>query len=322
MDFFKSLYKISEYDYWFDLDSKTAVIKFMIPYGYLSDGENKGYAHLMEHMIIQENKEYFKELEQQGIQFNALTSEYMTEFVFLDAEGHQLTQQLKSGSLKLAFLKFFRKESLELEQKTILEEHALLSNRTGRVEADTMIGTTEEIKNFNLAVLNRLKREIYQNYHTILFGPAVFFNPEKTHYERYKENRKLKRWSERIDIIEAVKKPDGSGINLLLQADLYGELFAYCMHILFSDLIGGYTLEIKKKPKLIVLEIRGAMDELGEVLKYKVNSFYRYDILFSSFQFLCKEITYLLYCMSERVDLEKAYLEENWEDKLYEICSP
>ena len=128
--------------------------------------QKSGYAHLIEHMIIQANKKYLTYLEKQGIQFNAETKDCMTEYIFIDLQSELLLDELKEGNLEKIFDTGFKEEALAIERGTIAQEHLLLSNQMDEADVSEMIGNREEIANFKLARADTIKKGIYSKYHT------------------------------------------------------------------------------------------------------------------------------------------------------------
>lgn len=69
-----------------------------------------GYLHLLEHMLIQQNRQWFTYIENENVCFNAITSKDRIEFIFL--YFHK--------TITIDFMKFFETnfshENLELEK--------------------------------------------------------------------------------------------------------------------------------------------------------------------------------------------------------------
>jgi len=56
MDMIENIQKRKDGTVQFQMDSDVVVIKFLIPLGFADLIQKSGYAHLIEHMIVQSNK--------------------------------------------------------------------------------------------------------------------------------------------------------------------------------------------------------------------------------------------------------------------------
>lgn len=298
---------------YFDMDSDVTVVKFVMPLGFVDLIQKNGYAHLIEHMVIQENKKYLTHLEKQGIQFNAETKDCMTEYIFIDLQSDLLLDELKNGNLEKIFKTEFKEESLEIEKGTIAQEHLLLSTQMDEADVSDMIGNREEIANFKLARADGIKEDIYPKYSTMVFTNSGIVEIKNGREGIYIDEAN---WFNEVTFLNFVRCQDYTEFEV--KSGIHSEILAYCLRILFCDTILDYRLKLQRYEENIRIKIIGDIDNIKNVIQYKSNAYHHYYLLLTSFKYLCNEVTYVTYHLVNNIDIEKMYMSDDWEEKLFE----
>lgn len=298
---------------YFDMDSDITVVKFVIPLGFADMIQRSGYAHLIEHMIIQTNKKYLTYLEKQGIQFNAETKDCLTEYIFIDLQSKILLEELKTGNLEKIFDTGFEENSLAIEKGTIAQEHLLLSNQMEEAEVSKMIGSPEEIANFQLEKADKIRQKNYSKYDTMVFANSFHETPILKGGNIAVDEMN---WFEKVDFLAISRF--SNGIELKLKRDLYSEILTYCLRIWFCDMLKEYRLKVEHSMEQIHLKIVGNIENIESMVQYKQNAYHYYYLLLTSFKYLCNEVTYVTQHLTNPMDIEKIYMENNWEGKFCE----
>lgn len=298
---------------YFDLDSDVTVVKFVIPLGFADLIQKSGYAHLIEHMIIQANKKYLVHLEKQGIQFNAETKDCMTEYIFIDLQSNLLLDELKKGNLEKIFRTEFKEESLEIERGTIAQEHLLLCNQMDEADVSDMIGKREEIENFKLMRADSLRKDIYSKYNTMVFTNSVIPEVKNCKEDVYIDEAN---WFDNITFLKFIRCSEY--VEFEMEKELHAEILTYCLRILFCDMLRSFGLKIQRLGEIICIRIIGNIENIESVIQYKSNAYHHYYLLLTSFKYLCNEVTYVTQHLVNNIDIKKMYMSSNWEEKLYE----
>lgn len=311
MDMIENIQKQEDGTVRFQMDSDVVVIKFLIPLGFADLIQKSGYAHLIEHMIVQSNKKYLTYLEKQGIQFNAETKDSMTEYIFIELQDGILQEELDSGNLEEIFETEFEQRGLSIEKNTILQEHLLLCSRLDEAEVNEMIGSREEIEEFELDKAKKIHEGQEGTYSTIIFGKLEQEDREDARLEKmiFEED-----WIEKVNFEEIIRQDDK--VEIHVKKDRYGEVLSYCLRILFCGMVTDYALKIIHKSDIIKIVIKGDIRQLREVNQYKENAYHHYYLLLTSFKYLCNEVTYVTRYLEGDPDIEKTYFQSNWEEKL------
>ncbi len=311
MDMIENIQKQEDGTVRFQMDSDVVVIKFLIPLGFADLIQKSGYAHLIEHMIVQSNKKYLTYLEKQGIQFNAETKDSMTEYIFIELQDGILQEELDSGNLEEIFETEFEQKGLSIEKNTILQEHLLLCSRLDEAEVNEMIGSREEIEEFELNKAKKIHAGQEGTYSTIIFGKLEQENREDARLEKmiFEEE-----WIEKVSFEEIIRQ--GNKVEIHVKKDQYGEVLSYCLRILFCGMVTDYALKIVHKSDIIKIVLEGNIRQLREVNQYKENAYHHYYLLLTSFKYLCNEVTYVTRYLEGDPDIEKTYFQSDWEEKL------
>lgn len=311
MDMIENIQKQEDGTVRFQMDSDVVVIKFLIPLGFADLIQKSGYAHLIEHMIVQSNKKYLTYLEKQGIQFNAETKDSMTEYIFIELQDGILQEELDSGNLEEIFETEFEQKGLSIEKNTILQEHLLLCSRLDEAEVNEMIGSREEIEEFELNKAKKIHEGQEGTYSTIIFGKLEQENREDARLEKmiFEED-----WIEKVSFEEIIRQDNK--VEIHVKKDRYGEVLSYCLRILFCGMVTDYALKIVHKSDIIKIVLEGNIRQLREVNQYKENAYHHYYLLLTSFKYLCNEVTYVTRYLEGNPDIEKTYFQSDWEEKL------
>lgn len=311
MDMIENIQKQEDGTVRFQMDSDVVVIKFLIPLGFADLIQKSGYAHLIEHMIVQSNKKYLTYLEKQGIQFNAETKDSMTEYIFIELQDGILQEELDSGNLEEIFETEFEQKGLSIEKNTILQEHLLLCSRLDEAEVNEMIGSREEIEEFELNKAKKIHEGQEGTYSTIIFGKLEQENREDARLEKmiFEED-----WIEKVSFEEMIRQDNK--VEIHVKKDRYGEVLSYCLRILFCGMVTDYALKIVHKSDIIKIVLEGNIRQLREVNQYKENAYHHYYLLLTSFKYLCNEVTYVTRYLEGDPDIEKTYFQSDWEEKL------
>lgn len=302
---------------YFDMDSDITVVKFVIPLGFADLIQKSGYAHLIEHMIIQANKKYLTYLEKKGIQFNAETKDCLTEYIFIDLQSQVLLEELKTGNLEKIFDTKFEENFLTIEKGTITQEHLLLSNQMEEAYVSNMIGSKEEISKFQLSRADKIRQKNYSKYDTLIFSNAFSEKPiENSKYCDIDPDT----WFEKIEFLQISRF--SNGMELKLKRDLNAEILTYFLRILFCDMLKEYILKVVHSTKHIHLKLLGNIEKLESIIQYKQNAYHYYYLQLTSFKYLCNEVTYFTKHLTNNMDIEKLYMQNSWEEKFFEkiIC--
>lgn len=296
------------------IKSDITVVKYIFSAGYSNTEYTSGYAHLIEHMIIQVNKEYLTGLEKKGIHFNAETKECTTEFYFIELEEGVLLKELENEILDKMFEKKLTSEALEIEKKTIIQEHMLLCEKLDESKVDNIIGNKKEIESFQLEIANEMKDTYYENCFKVVVTniDRMQIATNKISVRDCNEN-----WVNKISILKVIKNVDE--MRFLLKKDQYAELLVYFLRILFNDVVRECSIDILDTDEEIEIVILGNKYDITEkVLRYKENAYVHYNILLSSLRFMCDEMSYIIVHKLYIFNLERLYKASEWEKFIYE----
>lgn len=326
MDMFKSLIRRDKHTFLFTMDVDVDAILITQDFGYLSDKRAafRGYAHLLEHMTIKSNNDYLNSLEKRGLIFNAETQEYLTCYIFLDLDGSIIVNELNRGVLYNLFCSDYTEEELEIERKTIIEEHALITNTMGKRNADLMLGSVEKIKEFNLDTLLATRKKRYSKHIYIIMGNKNNFT-EQFFYKQSLVNFDID-WYKKIQVLDIKYYKRYPVIEL--SVNFYSEFFVYCLRILFCSIEEVNTqLKIYRTYNRIKIQLVGNLrllkDAIISTTKYKEHAYFRYYMNLSSFKYLYTELIYITKYLSPFIELnglefEKVFFSVPWEMEFYE----
>ena len=308
-----------------DTDIDTVILTQ--PFGYqedLKEGYN-GYAHLLEHMTIKANNEYLNTLEKRGLVFNAETQENQTCYIFLDLTGGIIIKELESGTLKKIYLSTFTEEQLEVERKTIIEEHSLLSNIHGKQNIDKIIGTVVQIQSFDLNTLLRIKAKYYNEATCLLMGNPFHFSGELIFKNCHCNNIDTE-WFRHISIEDISYENNFPVLEFMINP--YTEFLAYCLKVLFSNSTDvNNLLKVSHEADKLKISFLGNGECLKRIMltngEYKKNAYFRYYINLSNGKFLQSELMYLIKYLSpfmsiKQLDFTLLFFNSLWEEALYE----
>lgn len=250
-----------------------------------------GYLHLLEHMLIKENREWFTKLENGNIYFNAVTSKETIEFIFFHFKKNiqiNFLEQLNT---------IFSIENLELERKTILQEKVWLDNTMqDSTEIKTIIGSENDIYSFDLINLNNLKKNLDK------VTKITFSNDKKG----FLLNKKYICVEDFQKSLVAIEKSNNYTMN---ENDLVGKLVIYFFNIVEKVMNDAFEFEVEKKKDCFKIITDRRIEKLN-----KKQVFSRYLILLNNFNFFEKEITFIIETFSAEIEnIEELFINTTWE---------
>ena len=164
-----------------------------------------GYLHLLEHILVKQNRSLIDNFESNLDIFNAITD--IDKMVFLFIHKNELF------SPKLDFKIAIFEHTFQLEKEIILEERRLYSNE--RKDINQIIGSSKDIEKFNL---NRLKRiSNGKNFNLI--------------HIRYNSKNRTNQDYDPIEIKGGFNIKWVTNSTFILKKDFNAELFSYYLYI-------------------------------------------------------------------------------------------
>lgn len=252
---------------------------------------NAGYLHLLEHMIIKENRDWFTKLENEGVYFNAITSKETIEFIFF-----YFNRNIQINLLE-RFDTVFSIENLELERKTILQEKVWLDNTMqDSTEISAIIGSELAIRSFELSKLNELKNNLDR------VTKITFSNNEKE-YLLSKKHIYVEDFQH--DLIR-MSNNDNHWIN---ENDLAGKLLLYFFNIVKIVKKDSVQFKLEKIEDHFKIITDTAIKKLN-----KRQIFSRYLILLNNFKLFEQEMTFIIDNFSAEIEnIEELFMDTQWE---------
>ena len=296
-------------EYICNIDSKSIVVKYIVPLGYLNNCVPTGYAHLLEHLYIKSNYRYLEELEGLGVQFNGVTKERYMEIILIDPSGEIIEKELNNYKLDNLFKSNFTNKDLEIEKNTIIQEHKILQKNMSYNDVNIMLGSIDEIKNFELDILNNFREDIEKDIKKIVF--------KNLKNNSIHSANKIE-WVRSVNILEFFKGKDS--VKLVLEDDFYARILIYVIKILLDSVYKLNDMKINNNNSMITVVIPVSYDRLIDIISnYKINSYNRYKLkLEASFKFLSDEVTYLVNHFHNYRFINELYYLDDWENILYE----
>lgn len=280
------------------------ILSFYFDYGYLSDNGN-GYAHLLEHMLIKIRQKCFEGVYENGIVFNAVTKEYVTEYTFINLRGGSYLE--KNYAIIESFFKNISISEIEIdmlkkEQNTILEELSILENRLGKAMAEQMLGTKRDIENFCLKKMHEIYSRNYKNKKTVIVVEQS--NIKDTFY---KIPQKIK-YSEKSLVIQR------KGGFIRLGKSQEANILLYFLRICsIAQLEKCWSInEIYEDSYEINIKVSGKLN-----IENKQHIMNRYRLMCSNLKMYMEEISYLVTNNLLYLDIYGSFM-ENWEGCLYD----
>lgn len=292
-------------------NSPVSLASVILPYGYKSKELKRGYAHLIEHMIIRCNMDYFNQLESRGIIYNAETQAEKTLFTFLDFDGKVLDNEVEHLGKLLECE--FGQNALDIEKKTIAQEHLYRASMYSIKSVNEAIGTPEEINQFSLESLIEARKAMMKSHKVLYISPST---------KRFKNvlkvcaNQELTDdWYKNISI-ENISEDENS-INIILKNDIYSELLAYSLNILCMCSFEHGKIEHYKNGDRIMIILHFNRDKFLSMIKDKSKSFSRYIIYLDTIKVYYQELADCINNIGLDFDAEKCYM-SRWEVRLLE----
>ena len=293
------------------VEDPVTLASIIIPYGYSSKEYERGYAHLIEHMVIQSNQEYFNMLESNGIIYNAETQAEQINFTFIDFNSDTLLHETEhlGDILKTEFTQ----KALDIEIKTIYQEHLYRSSTFSLDSVNTALGTVEEINNFDLEKLKKARDIALQKY------KLLFINPEPKRLGKELKKAPVYRindnWYKNIVITHF--ENNGNSINIRLKKDIYAELFVYALRILSMCSFDAYEIEHLRSENFIDIKLPFGKEEFLKMIKDKDKIFSRYILYLSTMKVYHQELAYCVNNIGVDFETHKCFMNE-WEEKVIE----
>ncbi|SFU81304.1 hypothetical protein SAMN04487886_11824 [Clostridium sp. DSM 8431] len=314
---FNKLKRTSLNEYFYDIDNDVDVIKYIIPCGYSSQDIPSGYAHLLEHMYINSNYKYLKELEKQGVRFNGATYDKFMVIDLIDSTGKNILRNSNFIKENKIMKNEFLEKQLQLEKKTIAQELGILRKTLGTEKADYMLGSPEEVKGFSINKLNEVYGKVQDKYVRVIFGNSQ--NNESLSEFRSKNEMS---WLKAL-AIKSIKH-DKDSFFIYLKDSYNARILFYSLYIFFDkDLqLGSPDYRVEAKDIIITVPVNYSKFE-SVISHYKENSINRYILRNSlSFKSLSSEVENIINIFNEYFDdysIENSeFYFENWESVIRE----
>lgn len=314
---FSKLKRTSLNEYFYDIDNDVDVIKYIIPCGYSSENIPLGYAHLLEHMYINSNYDYLKEIEKQGIRFNGSTYDNFMVIELIDSTGKYILRNSDFIKENEMIKNKFLEEQLELEKKTIAQELGILRKTLGAEKADYMLGNSEEINAFSISKLNEVYDKVSDKYVRVVFRNSQ--NHECLNDINFKNEVS---WVKKISIKSI--KDDKDSFYIQLKDDYNARILFYSLYIFFDKDLQLGTPNYRVESKDIIINVPVSYSKFEEVISlYKNNSINRYMLRNSlSFKSLSSEVENIINIFNEYFDeysiKDSKFYFENWESVIRE----
>ena len=288
-----------------------SIASIIIPYGYSSKEYDRGYAHLIEHMIIQSNQKYFNMLESKGVIYNAETQPEQINFTFIDFKSDTLLNEIDhlSDILKTDFTR----KALDIEKRTIYQEHLYRASSFTLDSVNAALGTTEEINSFDLDKLKKARDIALKKYKVLFINqhPELIKKELKTAPVYYIGSD----WYKNV-IIKHFESND-SVINLQLKKDIYAELFVYALRILCMCSFESSEAEHLRNDDTIYVKLPFGKEKFMNMIRSKENCFARYILFLGTLKVYHQELTYCINNIGTDFETHKCFM-NNWEDKIIE----
>lgn len=301
---FESFKKNSEECFYFPCNYDIEVLSIYFSYGYLSD-DYSGCAHLLEHMIIKMKQREFDEICNEGILFNAVTNEYVTEFTFINFRPKKYLEKNRQSIEKIfenIHISRSTEKLLSTEKKIILEEFSILENRYPISVVEKMLGDKTRIGKFNV-------KDMYDKYciHYNKHKSMLLIDQNRINDEFYRISKSLQFNVSNIIIISKINN------RLQIKRNIEAKIILFCLHICnIAQLNKTWQIVITESQEDIYIEILGKL-YIGN--KYHILN--RYWLICTNIKTYISEISYLINNDLLELDIRKAFM-ENWEGNLYE----
>jgi len=294
-------------NYFYQTEESISLLNIIVPYGWRSD-DNNGYAHLIEHLVIKNNKEYLSNLERHGVFYNASTTQDSTDYMFLSTSDI-LKTEINNGNILKVLFHALNESDLAAEINTIIQERLILTQQLTNSEIDRMIGKEEEIKGFNILKANAVLASNYKNIKTLNMNNEINF---------YHNNKLIfnKLWIYSANIVTMERHKDS--VKIILERCYYSEMLAYFLRILICNPVGKGKVDIKRNSFEIEIEIAGDLPATSRLQDLKDKSHNYYLLTLNSIKALSEELKYIIKYLGIDHNLTYMYLNTNWEVFFFE----
>lgn len=207
----------------------------------------------------------------------------------------------------------FTQKALDIEKKTIYQEHLYRSSTFSLDSVNTALGTVEEINNFDLEKLKKARDIALQKY------KLLFINPEPKRLGKELKKAPVYRindnWYKNIVITHF--ENNGNSINIRLKKDIYAELFVYALRILSMCSFDAYEIEHLRSENFIDIKLPFGKEEFLKMIKDKDKIFSRYILYLSTMKVYHQELAYCVNNIGVDFETHKCFMNE-WEEKVIE----
>ncbi|MGS6421026.1 hypothetical protein [Enterococcus lactis] len=254
-----------------------------------------GYLHLLEHMIIRNNKVELEKYELKNNIYNALTDKKKMNFVFIHSNFEEIP-------ISFSIDTFFREEDFNTEKKIIIEERKLYPDNYPSV--DKILGTEDQIKEFKLSILQNILRNNKFSF--------IHFNYASCNQKINEKRKEYVPISINSIFNSVIIKSKG---YIILKETFVTKLIIYFLRILEFSVMG-IKFNIKTEEKRIEVSYYENTD-LPKLLAKKSQILKRYKIFLNEFRFHNQEMIYLIENFGCVIEFEKYWEELTWENLLY-----
>ncbi len=289
-----------------EIKKNITIITFVVPYGFESKEMDVGYAHLLEHMIIKSNQNYFDYLENRGVNYNAETQDNQIVFTFIDFDRKVLKAEV--NKIRDIFKVKFKESEFESEKKVIEQEYLYQKNKYSEDSIKRSIGSLSTISEFNLNKLNQYKKYISEKV-KLLFIDTSPNDYIKGNTLFIKSNIELD-WYKKINILEVdVEK---NNMEIKLEKNIYSDILVYNLKVINEYTIEKSEIKILNDKNYYYLIISDNLEKILLKAGNKKKAFTRYYLLLDTIKILSKECIYFITNMDTNYDLKRCYY-DNWE---------
>lgn len=296
---FKCLENKKHNCFFFPIDYDIEILNICFKYGYFSDS-NVGYAHLLEHMVIKNCQKSLEYIYKSGVQYNAVTKEYVTVYTFINLRNENIILENQRNIINV--FKDLKMENINnsmfmQEKATILEELSLLERQFTAKSAHEMLGDKKRIEEFSFDKMKEVCNLYYNNPMIIYIGKQNNINEDVCPITS------TKRWNFKKNIVLKREKN-----NFVLKNCYEANVILYFLHICYiSQISKDWEMQISIKTGTINIQFIGNVSIL-----HKNHILHRYELLCLNIKFLMEEIEYLVINKLLDLDVEENFF-DNWE---------
>lgn len=152
-------------------DSQIDIVKIILPIGFDSQNIGRGYAHLIEHLIIRNNYDILGKIEFSGGWFNGTTRENNTEIVIYSVSNDYGSTTIDELVKSIELYKFnLTKKDFEDEIEVIKKEYKTLMMNNSQHDINQRIGDLSQICKFGIDEANSILEKVHEKIKIIMFS--------------------------------------------------------------------------------------------------------------------------------------------------------